>query len=92
MPTGMTTFRAGVELVNLDERAPIPVGFIFQLTDEFTPAHVTNGFGKAMVLDHILDRETLDAYHLVLANQPRRELVLIVPAPSSNLGMDTGHF
>jgi len=29
MPTGMTTFRAGVELVNLDERAPIPVGFIF---------------------------------------------------------------
>jgi hypothetical protein len=51
----------GVELVNLDKDSSIPVGFVFQLSNELTPAYITDGFGKAMVLDHILDlQNTLD--------------------------------
>src|SRR5260370_32771649 len=92
MPTVGTAFGRRVPLVDLHKGSPIPPCFVFQLTHELTPTDITDGCSEVMVLHHVLDRETLDADHLVLVNNARREFMLIVPSPISNLGMDASHF
>ncbi len=80
MTTIKATFGGRIELVNLDKGTCIPLCFVLQLPDELTPTDVRDGFSQAMVFDHILDLQTLDADHLVFADQLCRELVLIVTA------------
>src|SRR5690348_17781223 len=80
------------ERVGLDERSAVPGRFVFQLADELPPTHVMDRLGQAVILDHILDAQTLDANRLVLANDASREVVLIVPTPIGNACMDAGHF
>ncbi len=88
MSTIKAPFGGGVELVNLDNGSSIPGGFVLQLPDELTPSHVGDGFSQAVVLDHVLDLQTLDAYDLVFAYDLSRELVLIVTSTIRNLLMD----
>src|SRR5258706_4696516 len=78
MTTLKTAFGRGVELVNLDEGSSVPPGFVFQLTDKFSPSDITDGFSKAVVLYHILDLQTLHAYDLVLAYEFCGKFVLRV--------------
>ena len=63
-----TGLRRGREAVNLDQGASVPLGFVFQLTNELAPTHVTDRFRQAVVLDHVLDGQTLHANHLVFVN------------------------
>src|SRR6266446_10938674 len=91
MSTVKAPFGGWIPLVNLDQGPAIPGGFVFQLADQFAPAHVADGLGEAVILDHVLDGQTLDADHLVLVNDARREFMLIILAPISNLGMDASH-
>ncbi len=92
MPTVGTALGRRIELINLDKRPSIPLRFVFELTHQFTPSHVTDRLGKVVIAQHVLDGKALDADHLVLVNDARRELVLIVPSPISNPGMETSHF
>src|SRR5579864_970744 len=87
MPTGVTALRGWIPLVNLDECASIPPGFVLKLPSKLTPTHVINRFCKGVILDHVLDLQTLDAYHFVLADNASRELMLIIPTSISNLGV-----
>jgi len=81
-----------IELINLDKHPAVPLRFIFQLPDKLPPADITDAFSETVVLHHVLDGKTLDADHLVLVNDVRREFVLIVFAPIGNLGMQTSDF
>src|SRR6266446_9978137 len=92
MSTVKAPFGGWIPLVNLDQGPAIPGGFVFQLADQFAPAHVADGLGQAVILDHVLDGQTLDADHLVLVNDACRELVLIILASISNLGVDASNF
>src|SRR6266550_7639178 len=56
------------------------------------PSHIRDGLGKCVVLYHVLDVQTLDAYDLVLTYDLCRELVLRVTPPISNPGVDSGDF
>ena len=87
MPTGVAPLRRWVPLINLDKGSAIPRCFVLKLAGELAPSHIRDGFSEGVVLDHILDRETLDADHLVLVNDASRELVLIIPTPISNLSV-----
>src|SRR6266487_525646 len=91
MSTMETAFGRRVELVNFDKSAPVPGGFIFKLADELTPPHITNRLCQLLILEHILDVQTLHAYDLVFADDRCRELVLIVSASISNAFMKTCH-
>ncbi len=91
MSTLVASLRRWIELVNLDKRASIPVGFIFQLADELAPSHVGYRLGQRVIFDHVLDGKALEADHLVLANHACREFVLIIPSPISNTSVDTGN-
>src|SRR5712691_8307464 len=91
MSTAVTPLRGWVPLVDLDKRTPIPLRLVLKLTRKLTPSHIRDGLSEMVVLDHVLDRETLDADHLVLVNDARRELMLIIPTPISNLGMHLGY-
>ena len=91
MSTMVAPLRGGVELVDLDEDTPIPLGLVLQLAYKFTPTHITNGLGEAMVLNHVLDLQALDTYDLVLAYELRRELVLVISASIGTTCMDFGH-
>jgi hypothetical protein len=87
-----TGLRGRVEPINLDQGSPVPFGFIFQLSDKLTPSDVTDSFCKAVVLDHVLDGQTLDAYHLVFVDDAGRELVLVVPSAVIDPSVDFGNF
>ena len=91
MSTVKAAFGGWVPLVNLDECSSIPGGFVLKLSDELRPTHVADGFCQAVVLDHILDRETLDTYDLVFAYDISRELLLVVSSAVCNLFMDASN-
>src|SRR5256885_14911726 len=94
MTTIETTLRGRIPLVNLDERSPIPLSFVFELSHKLAPSHIGDGLRQCVVLYHVLfaplarkqDVQTLNAYDLVLTYNLCRELVLIVTPPISNLG------
>ena len=88
MPTVKAAFGGGIPLVNFDEGSPIPCRFVLKLSDKLTPSHIRDGFRQAVVLNHILDVQTLDTYDLVFAYDASRELVLIVSPSIGYLLMD----
>ena len=88
----MAGFRRGIEAVNLDQHSSVPLGFVFELSSQLTPSHITDRFCKAVVLDHVLDCQTLHADHLVFVNDAGGELVLIVTSTIVDTGMHTGDF
>src|SRR6266536_3218765 len=92
MTTSETALRGRIPLVNLDERSPVPLCFVLELPHKLAPSHIRDGLRKFVILDHVLDVQTLDAYDLVLAYDLCRELVLRVTPPISNPGMNTSHF
>ena len=92
MLAAMAGFRRGIPLINLDQHSSIPLGFVFQLPDKLTPSYITDRFCKAVVLDHVLDCQTLHADHLVFVNDAGGELVLIVMSTIVDTGMHTGDF
>src|SRR5450759_3445517 len=91
MPTVKAAFGGGVPFVNLDQGSSIPLCFILQLPHELAPSHIGDGFGEAVVLHHVLDGQTLDAYDLVLAYDLCRELVLIITPSLGNTGVYSGN-
>jgi len=92
MSTIETTLTGGIPLVNFDKVPAIPRCLIFELGHELRPAHVMNRFGKGMVLDHVLHRQTLDTDRLVVTNQMRREFVQEITATISDPGMNASNF
>lgn len=92
MPTVGTAFGRRVPPVDLDEGAPIPAGFVFQLAHELAPSDIADTLRQGVVLDQILDGQTLDADHLVLADDAGREFVLVIASAVGDTGMDPGHF
>ena len=88
MTTVKAAFGRGIPLVDLDKGTPIPGRFVLKLSDQFRPPYVTDRFRQTVVLDHILDGQTLDAYDLVLTYDVSREFVLIVSSSIGNLFMD----
>ena len=92
MSTAVAPLRRWVPLLNLDQGSPIPRCLVLKLAGKLTPTHIANTLSQGVVLEHVLDLQTLDADRLVLTNNASRELVLIVPSPVSNLSMDTSYF
>src|SRR5712691_10322430 len=86
----MTGLRRWVPLINLDQGSSVPLGFVFQLTDELTPSHIRDSLSQAVVLDHVLDCQALDAHHLVFVDDACAELVLVVSPSIGDTSMDTG--
>ena len=89
MLASMTGFRRREEAVYLDQGSPVPLGFVFQLADELTPSHITDGFRKTVVLDQVLDGQALHADDLVFVHDSCAELVLVVPSPIIDAGVNT---
>src|SRR2546421_8029724 len=69
----MTGFTRWIPTVNFDEGSSIPCGFILQLADELAPSHITDGFCQTVILDHVLDGQTLHADHLVFVDDACRK-------------------
>src|SRR5712691_5346067 len=49
MTTVETTLRGRIPLVNLDERSPVPLTFVFELTHKLTPSHIRDGLRQFVV-------------------------------------------
>ncbi len=88
----MTRFTGGIPTVNYDEGSRVPLAFVLQLADELTPSHITDGFCQRVILDHVLDGQTLHANHLVFANYACRELLLVVTSAVLDTGMHACYF
>src|SRR5438128_3037076 len=76
------------ERINFEKPSAVPGRFVFELADELTPTNVMDRLGQAVVLDHVLDSQALDANRLVLAKNAGRELLLVVATAISNSCVD----
>src|SRR5258708_30578198 len=92
MSTIKAAFGGGMPFVNFDQGSPIPCRFVLKLSDKLTPSNIRDGFRQAVVFDHILDVQALDADDLVFAYDLSREFLLIVSSPVGNLFMDASQF
>ncbi len=92
MLASMTGLGRGIPAVNLDKGSSVPVGFVFQLADKLAPSYITDGLCQRVVLDHILDRQALNANDLVFMDNACRELVLVISSSVVDTGMDFGNF
>src|SRR5262245_31704068 len=90
MPTDRTPLGTGVPAVDRDHGPPIPARLVLQLAQQFPPAHIRNGFGQAVILQHALDGQRLDTDHLVLADESGRELVLEITPPVGDTRVEPG--
>ena len=70
-----TAFRAGKPSVNFNQRPTVPLALVFQLTNQFTPASISNGCTELSVLQHIPHRQILNSNRLVFAYQSSGQLV-----------------
>src|SRR5271157_385235 len=91
MSTVKAPFGGWVEPVNLDQGSTIPLCFVFQLGHKLRPTYITNRLCKAVILDHVLDCQTLDTDRLVFTDQACRKLVKEVRTSVSNTGMNTSN-
>src|SRR6266571_2379514 len=89
--TRAASFTGGIPLIDLDERAPIPLALVLQLSHQLGPTNITNRFCQFVILDHVLDSQTLHADHLVLVDDACRELVLVVSPSVLNASVNTGY-
>ncbi len=92
MPTVETAFRRWIPFVNLDEAPTIPLGIVFQLAHELTPADIGYSLTKAPIPYHVLHRQALDTDRLVFTDQAHRELVQEVLAAVGNASVNTRDF
>src|SRR5215216_5582931 len=80
MTAGTTKFRAWKEPIKFKIGSAIPLGFVFELPEHLTPCGAGNRFGKAMILEHIGNRQPFDKYRLVFAYGLCRKLVQVILA------------
>lgn len=92
MSTVKAAFGGWVPPINPDQGSTIPCCFIFKLGHKLRPSNIADSLCKAVIFDHVLDSETLNADRLVFTDQACRELMEEVRTSVSNLGMDTRHF
>jgi hypothetical protein len=62
----------------------VPLRFVFKLANELTTSDITDGFCQRVVLDYVLDSQTLHANHLVFIHNGSQELVLVVSSQIEN--------
>src|SRR6056297_1476290 len=53
VPADAAPLRGGEPAVHLHERAPVPLGFVFELADDLAPTRPGDGAGEAVVLHHV---------------------------------------
>jgi len=87
--TSRAGLAAGIEAVDLHELPAVPGALVRQEGQEHAPSSVRDNSGEAVVADHSSDVQILDDDHLVFANDSCRELMQLVAATVSHLGMET---
>ncbi len=75
MSTMATSLRTRKPTVNLDKSATIPIALIFKLSNQFTPASITDSSRQFLILDHVLHSQILNGDGLVFTHQSSRQLV-----------------
>src|SRR5260370_40012973 len=87
----MTGLRRRIPAVDFDKGSSVPLGFVFQLPEQFGPSYIRVGFSKLVIFDHILNSQALDANHLVFVNHVGRELMLLISCPILDTRMNTSN-
>jgi hypothetical protein len=87
MPASRTALGTGIPCVESPDRTAIPSGFVLKLADQLPPAHIRTALCQRVILQHIFAGQRLEADHLVLADDARRQLVLEIAASVGNAGV-----
>lgn len=85
-------FGRWIETVDLDHRSAIPEAFVAKHRNEVTPSSIGYGPCQFSVLHHVSDTQIFDTYHLVLADDLRRNFVQIVLPSMAHGRMSAGDF
>lgn len=92
MTTAITTLTGWVKFVDFDKCSAVPVGFVGELANQFTPVRIADCFGQSFVLNHVFNAQTFTANHLVFVYQLGGQFVGKVAATISNFCLNSGYF
>lgn len=92
MTTAITAFTGWVKLVDFDKRSAVPVCFVSELANQFTPVRITDCFGQSFIPDHVFHAQTFTANHLVFVYQLGGQFVGKVAPTISNFRLNAGYF
>jgi len=91
MPADMAPLRGWVEPVDQPDLPPIPLAFILQHPPEHAQGNIRQGLGQAMVLNHPMHKQVLDADPTELANQGSGRLIQGILPRIRNLLLHPGN-
>ncbi|AFY77174.1 hypothetical protein Ple7327_1824 [Pleurocapsa sp. PCC 7327] len=86
-----TPFTRWEKAVNLYQFSTIPLAFIFELSNQFTPPRITNAACKRTVFNHIGHSQILNRNHLVFAYQLSCQLMQKILSRISNFSLNSSH-
>ena len=92
MTTATATLTGWVKLVDFDKCSAVPIGFVGELANQFTPACITDCFGQSFISDHVFNAQTFTANHLVFVYQLGGQFVGKVAAAVGNLRLNASNF
>jgi hypothetical protein len=77
--------------VNFYQFTTVPLAFVFELSNQFTPSCIVNATGKGTVLNHIPYSQVLNRYYLVFAYQLSRQFVQKINSCIFNLSLNLSY-
>lgn len=82
-------FAAREESIDLHELPAVPLGFVFELPEEFRPTGIRDHTRERVVLNHPRYVQILDYDHLVFANESSAQFVEMVLATVGHVSVKT---
>ncbi len=89
MVTSLTTRKKSV---NLDQCSPVPITFIFKLTEKLTPRSIANATSKLAVLNHISNCQVFNSNQAIRTNQVSSQLMEKIGTSIFYFGVYLGYF
>ena len=89
MTANAARLAAGVEPVHRYQGLAVPAALVLQLTDQFTPAGIHDGFGHVMILHHVLRGQILHTDDIVAPDKARGQLVEVIKPLVGNVLLET---
>ena len=86
VPAGRAELRGRLPATDLDDPAPVLGGLVLQQPDQGRPSGVVDALGQPGT-SKSGHAQLLDGNHLVLADQPKGELVVVIGPPVANLAV-----
>ena len=88
----VASFRTRKESVNRYQCSPVPITFIFKLTEKLTPSCIANTTSQLVVFNHVSNCEVFNNDRAIFFNQASSQLVQEIGTSIFDFGVYSSYF